>query len=87
MKKLLVIAAAIFAAAFCVMPAAAAREPLKALVVTGQNNHNWPVSHVVLKQILENSGLFSVDCAVSPAKGEDMSGFSCLLYTSDAADD
>lgn len=75
MKKLLAIAAAIFAAAFCVMPAAAAREPLKALVVTGQNNHNWPVSHVVLKQILENSGLFSVDCAVSPAKGEDMSGF------------
>lgn len=57
------------------MPAAAAREPLMALVVTGQNNHNWPVSHVVLKQILENSGLFSVDCALSPAKGEDMSDF------------
>lgn len=63
------------AAAFCVMPSAAASEPVKALIVTGQNNHNWPVSHVVIKQILENSGLFAVDCAVSPAKGEDMSGF------------
>ena len=52
-----------------------AQEPIKTLIVTGQNNHNWQVSHVVIKQILENSGLFTVDFAISPAKGEDMSGF------------
>jgi len=52
-----------------------AQQPIKTLIVTGQNNHNWQVSHVVIQQILENSGLFTVDFAISPAKGEDMSGF------------
>ena len=52
-----------------------AKEPIKALVVTGQNNHNWQVSHLAIQQILENSGLFEVDFAISPAKGEDMSSF------------
>lgn len=52
-----------------------AEKPVKVLLVTGQNNHHWEVSHLAIKQILENSGLFTVDLAVSPAKGEDMSGF------------
>ena len=55
--------------------ASIAQQPIKTLIITGQNNHNWQVSHVVIKQILENSGLFTVDFAVSPTKGEDMSGF------------
>ncbi len=59
----------------CLMGCASKREPLKALIVTGQNNHAWQVSHVAMKQILENSGLFTVDVALSPAGGEDMSGF------------
>ena len=50
-----------------------ARKPIKTLLITGQNNHNWQVSHVVLKQILENSGRFDVDFAVSPGQGKDMS--------------
>lgn len=52
-----------------------AKEPLKAIIVTGQNNHNWRVSHVALKSILENSGMFSVDFAISPESGADMSSF------------
>jgi type 1 glutamine amidotransferase len=52
-----------------------ARKPVKTLIITGQNNHNWKVSHLVIKDILENSGLFSVDFVVSPEKGQDMSGF------------
>lgn len=52
-----------------------ARKPIKTLIITGQNNHNWQVSHVALKQILENSGRFAVDFAVSPSKGQDMSKF------------
>lgn len=49
--------------------------PNKALIVTGQNNHDWKVSTPVLKQILENSGLFSVEIAQAPAQGKDMSTF------------
>lgn len=48
---------------------------IKVLIVTGQSNHNWRVSHVALKQILENSGLFLVDIAISPVSGRIMSNF------------
>ncbi|MDR2139260.1 MAG: ThuA domain-containing protein [Tannerella sp.] len=68
-SMLSVCVAAFFACTSC------GRQPLKALIVTGQNNHNWQVSHVAFKQMLENAGLFTVDFAVSPGKGEDMSGF------------
>ncbi len=68
-KLLLVMAAVLIACT------AAARKPIKTLIITGQNNHNWQVSHVVLKEILENSGLFKVDIALSPEKGQDMSNF------------
>ena len=60
-------------AALLVVCGMSARKPIKTLLITGQNNHNWQVSHVVLKQILENSGRFSVDFAVSPEAGKDMS--------------
>jgi hypothetical protein len=51
-------------------------EEIRTLIVTGQNNHNWEVSNVALKKILENSGLFRVDVAVSPGKGQDMRHFT-----------
>ncbi len=47
----------------------------KALLVTGQNGHNWQETTPVLQQLLEETGLFTVDVAQSPAKGGDMSGF------------
>lgn len=68
--RLLLILVAVFIAG-----TASARKPVKTLLITGQNNHNWQVSHVVLKQILENSGRFDVDFAISPEQGKDMSGF------------
>ncbi|MDR2495840.1 MAG: ThuA domain-containing protein [Tannerellaceae bacterium] len=52
-----------------------AKKPIKTLIITGQNNHNWQVSHLVIKDILENSGLFTVDFAISPEKGKDMTNF------------
>jgi len=55
--------------------AAAAAPPLKALIVTGQNGHDWKGTTPVLWRILEDTGLFTVDVATSPPKGEDMSGF------------
>lgn len=71
MKKsfFLLVCCAFFAIVSC------AREPIKTVIVTGQNNHNWPVSHIALQQILENSGLFEVELAVSPAAGGDMETF------------
>jgi len=52
------------------------KTPLKAVIVTGQNNHNWPVSSVAMKQTLGQSGKFEVTIAQSPAAGQDMSGFN-----------
>ena len=54
---------------------AIAAPPFKALIVDGQNGHDWKNTTPVLKKILEDTGLFSVDVATSPAKGQDMSGF------------
>ena len=48
---------------------------LKALIVTGQNNHNWQRSNVFLRQILEKSQIFTVETSTSPAAGRDMSEF------------
>ncbi len=59
----------------CALATFAAR-PAKALIITGQHNtHNWAESHLILKDILESDG-FEVDLALSPKKGEDMSGFN-----------
>lgn len=46
-----------------------------ALIVTGQNNHNWQVSSKVLKQLLDQTGLFTTDIAVTPEAGKDMNVF------------
>ncbi len=51
------------------------KAPNRALIITGQNNHNWQVSSPVLKQILENTELFSADIAQTPAQGKDISTF------------
>ena len=71
---------------FAVLPAVARGEgPMKALIVDGQNNHNWKETTPILKQQLEETGLFTVDVATTPehprsSKGQpaakvDMSGF------------
>ncbi|GHT28316.1 hypothetical protein FACS18942_08620 [Planctomycetales bacterium] len=41
---------------------------LKALIIDGQNNHNWRATTPVLKDILEKSGRFTVDVATTPTK-------------------
>jgi len=48
---------------------------MNALIVTGQNNHNWQKSSRYLQDIIEKSGLFTAEINQSPAQGEDMSGF------------
>ena len=55
--------------------ATAAEPALKCLIVDGQNNHNWRETTPIMKNILEEGGLFAVDVATSPGDKEDMSGF------------
>ncbi|MDO9340735.1 MAG: ThuA domain-containing protein [Bacteroidales bacterium] len=47
----------------------------KALIVTGQNNHNWQASNPILKQLLDQTGLFTSDIIITPVKGGDMTTF------------
>lgn len=55
MKRILLLGLAVL----CSLSADAAK--LKALIVDGQNNHvNWPKSTVMMKQYLEDTGLFEV---------------------------
>jgi uncharacterized protein len=50
---------------------------IKTLIVEGQSNaaHQMSAVTVEIKQILEGAGLFTVEIATTPAKGQDMSGF------------
>lgn len=76
MKTSVIMLATTLLCAFTAFPGpAAAKKPIKTLIVTGQNNHNWQVSSVVIERILENSGLFTVEIATSPGKGGDMETF------------
>jgi uncharacterized protein len=49
--------------------------PLKALIIDGQNNHNWKATTPHLKRIIEETGLFTVSVATAPGKGGDMEQF------------
>ena len=71
-KHIFLTCAALFLSLLCIN----AQETIHGIIITGQNNHNWPVSHQAIKMTLENSGLFSLDVAVSPKQGENMSNFT-----------
>ena len=49
--------------------------PLPVLIIDGQNNHDWKTTTPVLKQILEETGLFRVEVATSPPANGDMKSF------------
>ncbi|MBM4028524.1 MAG: DUF1080 domain-containing protein [Planctomycetes bacterium] len=51
------------------------RKLLKALIVDGQNNHDWKATTPVLKRLLEETGLFTVEVATSPGPKEPMDSF------------
>jgi uncharacterized protein len=76
MKYIIRIFALLLIFTFPVIHFSCSQKPdLKALIVTGQNNHNWKRSSIFLKEILEKPGIFSVDVQISPGKGEDMLDF------------
>ena len=66
----------IFAGLLTVFNACQKGTAYKALIVTGQNNHNWKSSSPILQQLLEQTGLFTAEIAKSPEKGGDMNTFN-----------
>ena len=48
----------------------------KTLIITGQNNHLWKASSPILKQILDETGMFSCEIMLTPEKGGDMNTFN-----------
>jgi len=48
---------------------------LKALIVDGENNHDWKSTTPVMKILLEDTGLFVVDVATTPQNGQPMDTF------------
>src|SRR4051794_8003356 len=48
------------------MIAAPAQNKISVLIVDGMNNHDWPRGTKLLKDILDSSGLFTVDVSTSP---------------------
>lgn len=55
---------------------AGAAPSLKALLVNGQNNHDWKAGSPIIRTALEDTGIFTVDEATTPPAGGDMSGFT-----------
>ncbi|NBR86505.1 MAG: ThuA domain-containing protein [Verrucomicrobia bacterium] len=72
MKTLLRISALLCASLIASTTATAA---IKALIVDGQNNHDWKGTTPHLKKYLEETGLFEVDVATTPDNKGDMSTF------------
>jgi type 1 glutamine amidotransferase len=54
---------------------AQAAEKGKALIIDGQNNHDWKSTTPLLKKAIEDSGLFTVDVATSPS-GKDFASWN-----------
>ena len=55
--------------------AASTAAPIGALIIDGQNNHDWRSTTPALKKILEADGLFRVEVLTTPPKEGDFSVF------------
>lgn len=70
--KALFLTIALFTVAASSISQLQAVEPMKALIVDGQNNHGvWPTTTKMMKACLEETGLFTVDVATAAPKGTD----------------
>lgn len=60
----------------CFAAAFAAAAPKKAMILDGRNNHDWRATTPVLKQILEETGLFTVEVVTAPPDNEALASFA-----------
>lgn len=83
----------IFVIVAMVFQIATSQKKLEVLIVTGQNNHNWELSSKNVNKVFNANKHFNATLIQTPAKGEDMSGFSpnfkdydviCLDYNGDS---
>ena len=56
-------------------PVAQAADKIKVMLLDGQNNHRWQETTPVMKRILEEAGVFTVQVVTSPPRG----GFDSLF--------
>lgn len=49
--------------------------PKKAVIIDGRNNHDWRSTTPVLRKLLEDTGLFSVEVVTAPAGNEELKSF------------
>lgn len=66
MKKLNRVALLLITLVVIAGHAQAGSEKIKVLIIDGQNNHQWKVTTPLLKKILENAGMFSVEVSTTP---------------------
>jgi len=61
----------------CIAAASLVGEPArrKALIVDGRNNHDWRSTSPILKRLLEQTGLFTVEFATAPPENTEMENF------------
>jgi type 1 glutamine amidotransferase len=63
------------------IPSARAEEKIRAVIIDGQNNHNWRATTPHMRKVLESSGRFSVDVSTNlkpgdkPVEGKDTGPF------------
>ncbi|MCU0457448.1 MAG: ThuA domain-containing protein [Bacteroidales bacterium] len=72
-KYLILILAAMLIA---FLPSCNTSTGIKTLIITGQNEYNWMVSSEAVKNILDETGLFSTKLLLTPPSGEDISVFN-----------
>ena len=65
----------LFGRCLAVLVAEVSAATLPVLIIDGQNNHDYRSTTPHLKKLLEQTGLFSVDVATTPARGGDLSKF------------
>ncbi|MCE1197379.1 MAG: ThuA domain-containing protein [Marinilabiliales bacterium] len=73
MKKIQILF--VLLAGFLLFQSCQEKRAYRALIITGQSNHNWMASSPILKTILDQTGLFATDIARTPKEGGDMSKF------------
>lgn len=64
-------------------PAHSAEESLKALIIDGQNNHNWKATTPILIRALKAAGKFDVHVTTTPSKGKDLSSWNPKFFEYD----
>lgn len=66
----------LFVATLVLFNACKEKHAYNALIITGQNNHNWQASSPILKQLLDQTKLFTTNIIETPAQGKDMNVFN-----------